>query len=558
MNGFDVIAEIDSQGVLQLARAHWKSNNATADFSEVEIEREVTHRVWPPLIDPAEPVENGLALNVRYKLTRAAFPEGNLLSLPPGEMVEIRVYADAADRASVQLITSISIDARAELRYPGPLTPYRQFGDFIMSNAQAVVLAEAAMERGINKKRDDVLFVDPAALELKDLIFMEGQRPPDHVLVSLRALVAELLPLLGGQGEIPLSPKINKLCGNAGMELAPGHPLITFRSMRGGTDVTGGLMDEERFDSGVRTFISIGAGFGFRGLPHRSPGELDARPRRLADRPDEHVALSVSNWFLRYVDVVHLGELVRDAFNDAIIKSKGEEPQAKGEERRYKSRRDWAMYRVYTSKPHFTEDDDDGVIVIRSVSGLRVNHGVLHSKAVIYQIQRGLFDWDWIQPDIDFDVEVSLKLKANPAEPTKLRVDVILVKPHRTNPLWERALTIITSFDDLIKSAFKALDALVSWDVEALRAAGWNLLDFAVNLLVALAPLPFVILQMLKPDMFDKDQPIPKLEFSGTKELLTLTFHVDPITELDERAELDERGVARDEGITYFARIKVT
>ena len=260
---------------------YWASHDGTEAFKEVEKELYLEHRLWPPISAPDEPVEAGVALVLKVAPKRAPFGP-NALGLAPDQFVDVAVYACSHTTAMARLWTSLRLRCELQIRYPDSLTPFRKCGDFIEIDVTALIIADAEVSRGTVDNESDALIIAPDALRLEGAIFFNDAQLPPEVRAVFNEIVAQLLPLIVGNKNVPLSSRLDRLFPQSqGIIRPPGHPLLAFKTLNtSGVDVSGMLTGDDRFAPGVQSTIFAGAAFGYNNQPPRNPDGAALMARR--------------------------------------------------------------------------------------------------------------------------------------------------------------------------------------------------------------------------------------------------------------------------------------
>jgi hypothetical protein len=567
MDGFDAVVEIGREGLRQLVRAYWASQEGTEAFKEIEKEITQKHRVWPTPLPDGEDVEEGLALAIKIAPRRTVFGAGNPLGLPENEAVDIALYANSNDSAVARLWMALRIQAEVLLLYPGELSPFRKCGDFIALDASMIVLADAQVSRGPIAGESDALLIQPESLRLERAVFFgEAQLPPD-IRGALNETITQLLPLLVGNRSVPISSKLDRLHAKApDVTLPAGHPLIVYRTLNAeGTDVTGMLTGDDRFAAGIETSTFAACAFGWGGQAPRNP-DASALIRRqpLLRGRQSHIAMSISDWSLEYFEHAHVESTIRAAFNDAIIKQRGEPAQDRNAALRYRAGEGWALYQL-PNGPVVLEEDDDVLIVINAFE-FRIRDGKVFAKSTVRLVQQPLDIGflDWLDPDNDLRIEMGLQLKVHPppalgeAIPnyTELVPEIVDWNVVRLDsPLeqvWSFAISLLDLAKTIVTGIAEGIVFVFSGEVDfsgTKRAAT----SYAIDLAVFLAPMS-PILSFLAPDLFSHvldPEKMPALELFGSKNHIQLLFKDAP------QANLARNGEEKDHGLTIFACIEI-
>lgn len=435
--GWGFVAELDGAALNQLVVKAWQY----AEAKLAAIEKPFTGKV---------PIEFGLELYYEAQVQFTTLPNDHAGG-KGGQPIHAIAYADAHQRIIVRLAIAVALDLRAELRFPGELGGAREAGEFIHSVVSTVWFAETTVTRAGAGTPQERLVLDVNSIRIDHIDFL-GVQPPPSVVDFINKLARLLLPRFMASADIAVSPLYGALTGTGMIS-----PRADYRAKTldpAGADVTGQLAGDARFDSALRTFVSIGLCFSFPGHPAPLPSEI---PFRLPERPGQTLALSTTNWALTFIR----SNTVPKMMDDAVRQKIGDKPH----------RGKMAIDVFHGGQ--ITDSDDDGILVITDVSHLAWDGSRLGVTVEAYEIQRGLFGWDDLAPDIQITVDLSFGIKPNDSpgpdgniDYSKPLLDDVRLNFYRDESIWD---AITAPFVMVEKFTMSIADVLTGQWGDALR-----------------------------------------------------------------------------------------
>lgn len=338
------------------------------------------------------PILDGLNLYYYAKLDFGTLPPEFAAGLKD-QPIHAAVYAAEQRRFTLQISLAVNLDLRLELRFPDDIAKYAEAGQFMHSAARAIWTFEADAKLTEAGTGNESVAIDVSTISLKKITFLDNE-PTDSVRRAIERIARMFLPKFMDTAKFAITPLYGEL---RGIGMTPAFADFEVRTLdSGGNSVTGSLQGDDRFAPSLRSFIAIGLRYGFDGkaVPAHAP-----IPFILPSRPDQTLALTVSQWSLQYANAYTTKPLIAKAVSDKL-----------GD----RSPRGLMMIDVLHGGG-ITNSDDDGILVITDVHGLCWDLPTKRFKVVIeaYDIQRGLFGWDELAPDIHLTIWVSVGVRPN-------------------------------------------------------------------------------------------------------------------------------------------------